>query len=227
MGTSSEFKLSDFIYLASQSPRRQELLAQMGVRFKLLLPETKTHSALRQELLALEALEAHQAPESAVQYVNRVTRLKYQAARLRANALGKRFDARAPILCADTTVCLDKRILGKPRSAKEAKEMISALSGRTHQVYTSVIMGRAGVIEQRLSRSRVSMGTWSSAQINAYVASKEWMGKAGGYAIQGQASSLISSISGSYSGIMGLPLFEVCEILRGMGLEPLKMHVEV
>lgn len=219
--------MSDFIYLASQSPRRQELLAQMGLRFKLLLPQGKTPATLERELLALEALEAHQPPESAVQYVQRVTRLKYEAARLRAQALGKRFDARAPILCADTTVCLDKKILGKPQNAKEARAMISALSGRTHRVYTSVVVGSGALVEQRLSRSRVTMSTWTSAQISAYVASKEWMGKAGGYAVQGKASSLIARIEGSYSGIMGLPLFEVCEILRGWGLEALNTDNEV
>jgi septum formation protein len=219
--------LSDFIYLASQSPRRQELLAQIGVRFKLLLPQAKTRAALLHELQALEALEAHQPEESALKYVQRVTRLKYQAAALRAQALGEKFDARAPILCADTTVCLGSTLLGKPQNAKEAQEMIGLLSGKAHRVYTSVIVGRGGLTQQRLSRSRVTMSTWSRSQIKAYVDSKEWMGKAGGYAIQGQASSLISSIEGSYSGIMGLPLFEVSEILRGFGVEPLKMPTEV
>jgi septum formation protein len=117
--------------------------------------------------------------------------------------------------------------LGKPQNAKEAQEMIGLLSGKAHRVYTSVIVGRGGLTQQRLSRSRVTMSTWSRSQIKAYVDSKEWMGKAGGYAIQGQASSLISSIEGSYSGIMGLPLFEVSEILRGFGVEPLKMPTEV
>ena len=105
--------------------------------------------------------------------------------------------------------------------------MISALSGRTHRVYTSVVVGSGALVEQRLSRSRVTMSTWTSAQISAYVASKEWMGKAGGYAVQGKASSLIARIEGSYSGIMGLPLFEVCEILRGWGLEALNTDNEV
>jgi septum formation protein len=219
--------LSDFIYLASQSPRRQELLSQIGVRFKLLLPQAKTRAALLQELQALEALEAHQPQESALKYVQRVTRLKYQAALLRAQALGQRFDARAPILCADTTVCLGSTLLGKPQNAKEAQEMIGLLSGKAHRVYTSVIVGRGGLTQQRLSRSRVTMSTWSRSQIKAYIESKEWMGKAGGYAIQGQASSLISSMEGSYSGIMGLPLFEVSEILRSFGVEPLEMPTEV
>lgn len=197
----------------------------MGVSFKLLLPQAKTHQALQEELSALEALEEHQAPESAVQYVERVTQLKYQAARLRASSWGKRFDERAPILCADTTVCLGRHILGKPRDAKEAKQMMAALSGQTHRVYTSVVLGNGKKVEQRLSRSWVKMAPWTPSQINAYVQSREWEGKAGGYAIQGKASSMISSIQGSYSGIMGLPVFEVCEILRSFGLEALKMGI--
>lgn len=214
--------MSDFLYLASQSPRRQELLAQMGVKFKLLLPDAKTPARLHEELQALEALEAYQAPESAVQYVQRVTQLKYQAARLRAQSLGAKFDERAPILCADTTVCLGQRLMGKPQDAKEAQAMIRALSGQTHRVYTSVIVGNSKKVVQRLSRSWVTMAPWSRSQMASYVDSKEWMGKAGGYAIQGKASSLISSIKGSYSGIMGLPVFEVSEVLRGFGVEVLR-----
>lgn len=217
--------MSAFVYLASQSPRRQELLAQMGVPFKPLLPESKNTRSLHAQLLALEALEALKPSESAIQYVQRVTRLKYQAARLRAQSLGSKFDASAPVLCADTTVCLSGRILGKPMDAKEAQEMIGALSGHTHRVYTSVMIGTEHQQQQRLSRSWVTMAPWSASQIKAYVASKEWQGKAGGYAIQGKASGMISSIKGSYSGIMGLPVFEVSQMLRSFGIEVLQNAV--
>ncbi len=214
--------MSAFIYLASQSPRRQELLLQMGVGFKLLLPQDTRAKVLAAQLLALEALEAQRPSESAVQYVQRVTLLKYQAARLRGQALGARFESNRPILCADTTVCLDGQILGKPRDAKEASAMMSALSGQTHRVYTSVVLGDAKGHVQCLSRSWVTMSAWSKAQIRAYVESEEWRGKAGGYAIQGKASSMIASIRGSYSGIMGLPVFEVSGMLRSFGLEVLQ-----
>ena len=217
--------MSAYVYLASQSPRRQELLHQMGVHFKPLLPESKNPRALDAQLLALEALEAPNSEESAVQYVQRVTRLKYQAARLRAHSLGSKFDAMAPVLCADTTVSLSGRILGKPMHAQEAQEMIHALSGHTHRVYTSVMIGTEDRQEQRLSRSWVTMAVWSASQIRAYVASNEWQGKAGGYAIQGKASGMISSIKGSYSGIMGLPVFEVSQMLRSFGLEVLQNAV--
>ena len=130
-----------FVYLASQSPRRQELLGQMGVHFKTLLPESNNAKALGEQLHALELLEAMKPAESAVQYVQRVTQLKYQAARLRGQALGTAFVASAPVLCADTTVSLSGRVLGKPKDAQEAQEMIRALSGQTHRVYTSVMIG--------------------------------------------------------------------------------------
>ncbi len=214
--------MSAFIYLASQSPRRQELLLQMGVGFKLLLPQDKNAKALAAQLLALEALEALRPCESAVQYVQRVTLLKHQAARLRGQALGARFELHRPILCADTTVCLDGQILGKPRDAKEASAMMRALSGQTHRVYTSVVLGDAKRHVQCLSRSWVKMSAWSKSQIRAYVDSDEWRGKAGGYAIQGKAASMIESIRGSYSGIMGLPVFEVSRMLRSFGHEVLQ-----
>ncbi|MEI6769479.1 MAG: Maf family protein [Betaproteobacteria bacterium] len=211
-----------FVYLASQSPRRQELLGQMGVHFKTLLPESNNAKGLNEQLHALELLEALNPAESAVHYVQRVTQLKYQAARLRGEALGAVFVASAPVLCADTTVSLSGRVLGKPKDAQEAQEMIRALSGQTHRVYTSVVIGTPKRHLQCLSRSWVSMVSWSPSQIRAYVASNEWAGKAGAYAIQGKASSMISSIKGSYSGIMGLPVFEVSQMLRSFGLEVLQ-----
>jgi septum formation protein len=194
----------------------------MGVGFELLLPHDKNAKALEAQLQALEALEAQRPSESAVQYVQRVTLLKYQAATLRGQALGARFESHRPILCADTTVCLQGQILGKPRDAKEARSMISRLSAQTHRVYTSVVLGDAKRHVQCLSRSWVTMSSWSNSQIRAYVDSDEWRGKAGGYAIQGKASSMIESIRGSYSGIMGLPVFEVSRMLRSFGHEVLQ-----
>jgi septum formation protein len=191
-----------FIYLASQSPRRQALLDQIGVVHQLLLPA---------DAEAAEALEAVLPHESALRYVKRVTRLKVLAAMAQ---IQQQSLISAPVLCADTTVVVDRHILGKPANASEAAQMLSLLSGKTHQVLTAVAIGHNQDIHLALSRSRVKFAPMTAADIQDYVASQEPMGKAGAYAIQGRASVFISHVSGSYSGIMGLPLYETAQLLK-------------
>ncbi|MEY3652173.1 MAG: hypothetical protein RL739_343 [Pseudomonadota bacterium] len=190
------------IYLASQSPRRQALLGQMGQHFELLLPDPSED---------VESLEATQAGESPRDYVQRVTALKLASAlnrwRLRGLSL-------APILCADTTVALGDAILGKPQNRRQARDMLSALSGKTHVVFTAIAAGTPTEMRHALSVSKVRFAAWSPGEIEAYLDSGEWDGKAGAYAIQGRAASHIAHIEGSYSGIMGLPVHETAELLK-------------
>lgn len=194
-----------FIYLASQSPRRRQLLEQLGVPLRTLLPD---------DAEAAEALEAVRPGEAPAAYVKRVTRLKLDDAvrRLRAQALPA-----APLLCADTTVALGRAILGKPRDALDAADMLRRLSGRTHRVITALAVQAGDARHEAMSDSRVRFASLSDADIAAYLASGEWQGKAGAYAIQGRAAAFIAHISGSYSGIMGLPLCETATILRLVG----------
>ena len=194
-----------FVYLASQSPRRQALLDQIGVAYQVLLPSDPA---------AAEALEAVLPQESALRYVKRVTRLKVQAAMRQIHQQSLPF---APVLCADTTVVLDGQILGKPANARQATDMLRLLSGKAHQVLTAVAIGHNQDIQLALSRSRVKFAPMTAADIQDYVASEEPMGKAGAYAIQGRASAFISHVSGSYSGIMGLPLYETTLLLKQIG----------
>ena len=191
-----------FVYLASQSPRRQALLDQIGVTYQVLLPTDPE---------AAEALEAVLPQESALRYVKRVTRLKVQAAMRQMHQQSLPF---APVLCADTTVVVDSQILGKPANATQATDMLSLLSGKTHHVLTAVAIGHNQAIHLALSRSRVKFAPMTATEIQDYVASLEPMGKAGAYAIQGRASAFISHVSGSYSGIMGLPLYETTLLLK-------------
>ncbi|MBW6494091.1 MAG: Maf family nucleotide pyrophosphatase [Burkholderiaceae bacterium] len=196
---------TDFVYLASKSPRRAELLRQIGVRFELLL-EPDEHAA--------EALEHTRPGEAPAAYVVRVTLAKAQAAaaRLAASTLPN-----GPILTADTTVVLGSRMLGKPATAAEAIAMLSELSGRTHGVLTAVALARGARIRHLVSRSRVRFGRITGAEIERYVAGGEPMDKAGAYAVQGEAARFIRCIDGSYSGIMGLPLYETARLLRDTG----------
>lgn len=199
-----------FIYLASQSPRRLQLLEQWGVQCELLLPDADEDA---------EALETVFSGETPAAYVSRVTRLKLEASLER---LGRRGLPPAPVLCADTTVALGRRILGKPTNADEARAMLSELSGRRHRVLTAVAVGLAGAGgEQRweaLSTSWVAFAPLSAAQIRRYADSGEPMGKAGAYAIQGRAALWTRHISGSYSGIMGLPAYETAQVLGAAGV---------
>ncbi len=203
-----------FIYLASQSPRRRQLLEQWGLRCELLLPDASEDAEALEEVLPGEAPAA---------YVQRVTGLKLDAAvqRLRRRGLPL-----APVLCADTTVALGRRILGKPADAAEAQAMLLSLMGRRHRVLTAVGLAKpsAPAVKraQALSTSWVEFAPVPVADIRRYVASGEPMGKAGAYAIQGQAALWVSHISGSYSGIMGLPAFETAQVFAelGMPLQP-------
>lgn len=196
-----------WIYLASQSPRRRQLLDQLGVAHRLLLPDDDEDA---------EGLELEWPGESPDDYVRRVTLAKWEAARQR---LARRQQGgggewpTGPILCADTTVAADGQILGKPRDAAHAARMLRQLSGRTHRVLTAVVVeGQA-----RLSVSAVSWRSLSDAEIERYIDSGEPMGKAGAYAIQSRAAAWTRHIEGSYSGIMGLPLFETAELLKPLG----------
>jgi septum formation protein len=191
-----------FIYLASQSPRRRQLLEQIGVHHKPLLADADEDA---------EALEAEIAGELPAHYVERVTRAKLDAARRR---LARRRLPLAPILCADTTVALGRRLLGKPRDAAQAIETLALLAGRTHRVITAVALWDERQTRLALSTSRVRFAAMPSAAIERYVASGEAFGKAGAYAIQGPIAAWIESIEGSYSGIMGLPLYETAQLLR-------------
>jgi septum formation protein len=198
--------MPDFIYLASQSPRRRQLLDQIGVRHELLLPGADEDA---------EALEMRSGDEPPLNYVERVTRLKLEAALARLERQGMR---PAPVLCADTTVFLGERILGKPADACDATETLMALSARSHQVATAVALGWQGRMAVRVSVSTVWFAPLSREAVKAYVAGGECFGKAGAYAIQSAAAAWISRIEGSYSGIMGLPLFEVSELLQACEL---------
>ena len=198
---------ADFVYLASQSPRRAQLLEQLGVRYQRLAPAPGEDT---------EALEAVLGKESPVAYVKRVTRLKLDVASERAKRQGL---APAPILCSDTTVALGRSILGKPENAAEATRMLRQLSGATHRVLTAVAVQQGRRRTEALSISRVTFAPMTTAQIRSYVASGEPMGKAGAYAVQGRVAMYISHISGSYSGIMGLPLHETAWLLRAAGLK--------
>lgn len=194
----------DFIYLASQSPRRSQLLTQLGIRHELLLAGDD------EDAEALEVVVPNEAPKT---YVQRVTLLKLEAAMKRLKARGL---AAAPVLCADTTVALGRNILGKPADAKDAERMLKALAGQTHRVLTSVAVGHGRKRVQLCSESRVQFAEMRPSQIRDYVASGEPMGKAGAYAVQGRAAAYISHISGSYTGIMGLPLFETSQLLKAL-----------
>lgn len=197
--------MADFIYLASQSPRRRQLLDQLGVRYELLLPDASEDA---------EGLEVVLAGESPASYVQRVTLLKLDSALAR---LKRRGLVPAPVLCSDTTVALGRTIYGKPKDAMDAARMLAELAGRTHRVLTAVAVGTARKQKALLSTSRVSFAPLSKKEIAAYVASGEPMGKAGAYAVQGKAAGFIDRIAGSYSGIMGLPLYETAQLLRSFG----------
>jgi septum formation protein len=216
-----------FIYLASQSPRRAELLAQLGIAHQLLLAD-ETEDA--------ESLEAVRGSEVPAAYVPRVTQLKLQAAVARAQQRGLwgnvgtgLGDVTAmpvpPILCADTTVALGRTIYAKPIDTKDAARMLADLSGRTHRVLTAVGVAwqKEGQLQTalRVSESKVTFADLTRQDIAAYIASGEPFGKAGSYGVQGKAAAFIAKITGSYSGIMGLPLFDTAQLLRGAGFKGL------
>jgi septum formation protein len=195
-----------FIYLASQSPRRRQLLDQLGVAHELLLPGADEDA---------EALEDTRTGELPHAYVQRVTALKLDAAVARWRARGL---APAPILCADTTVALGRRILGKPADAADARRMLALLAGRTHRVLTAVAVQQGRRRHEALSVSRVRFAALPPALIERYIASGEPFGKAGAYAVQGPIAAWIECLRGSHSGVMGLPLHETRCVLEAAGL---------
>ncbi len=197
--------MTDFIYLASQSPRRRQLLEQLGVRHELLLPDPGEDT---------ESMEAALPGEAPARYVRRVTGLKLDAALAR---LKRRGLPPAPVLCSDTTVALGRTIFGKPENDAEATRMLRELSGRTHRVLTAVAVQQGRTRREAMSDSRVTFERLTPAQVKAYVAGGEPRGKAGAYAIQGRAAAHISRIAGSHSGIMGLPMHETAQLLRAFG----------
>ncbi|OGA65039.1 MAG: septum formation protein Maf [Betaproteobacteria bacterium RIFCSPLOWO2_12_FULL_65_14] len=191
------------IYLASRSPRRRELLAQIGVRYHLLLFRSRPDSPADVDETVLEA----ETPDA---YVERVARAKAEAGwkllRLRNLPL-------APVLAADTTVALAGTILGKPADRKEAAEMLAQLSGQRHEVLSAVALKRDDWLECLLSRSEVQFKKLSADEIAQYAATGECDDKAGAYAIQGRAARFVAELHGSYSGVMGLPLYETAQLL--------------
>ena len=190
-----------FVYLASQSPRRSQLLV------------ANTDADLGEDAEAIEVVHGQEAPAV---YVQRVTALKLDAAVARHQRRGL---PAAPILCSDTTVALGREILGKPEDEADAARMLKSLSGTTHRVLTAVAVAHGRKRVAALSVSRVRFDVLSPVMVRAYVASGEPMGKAGAYAVQGRAAAFIAHISGSYSGIMGLPMFETAQLLRQAGVK--------
>lgn len=182
------------IILASQSPRRAELLRQVGVAFEIRVADVD------------ERVRSGETPSD---YVRRVALAKAEAVQARAPTL--------PVLAADTAVVINGRILGKPDDRDDALGMLAQLSGRTHEVLSGVAL-LTDKPAFRLSVSRVSFRPLSPGEAAAYWATGEPADKAGAYAVQGLAAAFIERIEGSYSGIMGLPLFETLELLRGAGL---------
>lgn len=197
------------IYLASKSPRRRALLRQIGVDFELLLLREHTERGpdVSEEVFANEQPTA---------YVERVTMEK--AAFALKTMQWRKLPTR-PILSADTTVTIDSRILGKPANAAEAAQMLQQLSGRTHQVLTSVVVIHELQFWQVTNASEVTFQTLSDNMIRTYCATAEPYDKAGGYGIQGFAAVFIKRINGSHSGIMGLPLFETAQLLQQAGID--------
>jgi len=194
--------MKNFVYLASQSPRRRQLLEQIGVQYELLLATPEEDA---------ESLELVLPNEVPLAYVKRVTQLKLEAAVQRMKQRGL---PNAPVLCADTTVALGRSILGKPENAGDALRILKMLSGQTHRVLTAVALASGRKRVSAVSISQVTFASMSLAEMKNYIATGEPMGKAGAYGVQGAAAAYISQIKGSYTGIMGLPLFETAQLLK-------------
>ena len=192
------------IYLASQSPRRRELLKQIGINYELLLTRADTSRSI-------DVDETPHVDEQPEHYVRRVCQAKAEAGyRVLANRNLPNF----PVLAADTTVTLDGKIFGKPDNPELAAKMLRQLSGREHQVYSAVAIAFENRVEVALSTSTVRFTTLREDRIRRYLLTREYADKAGGYAIQGQAGAFVEYLSGSYSGVMGLPLFETIQLLQ-------------
>ena len=201
----------DFVYLASGSPRRRELLQQIGISFRVVA------AAVDETALPGEAPTA---------YVARLAVAKadagWKSSRNAADLTSIPDAANIPVLAADTAVILDGRILGKPTDGQDAEYMLRQLSGRTHEVLTAIALRTADGIHSRISRSEVSFRSIAAAEAQAYWETGEPCDKAGAYAIQGRAAIFIADLRGSYSGVMGLPLFETAELLSQAGIVPLE-----
>lgn len=189
------------VYLASASPRRRELLTQIGVRFSVVRVECE------------ESIGADEEPEAYVQ------RVALDKARAGWNAVQP---VEAPVLGADTEVVLDGRVLGKPRDRDHGMAMLGTLAGRTHEVLSAVALVQDGAEKVVLQRNRVTMRNMSAQELAAYWETNEPCDKAGGYAVQGLAAVFIERLEGSYSGVMGLPLFETAQLLADFDISILK-----
>jgi len=195
------------LYLASQSPRRRELLKQIGVGFEILLMRNDPRRGVDVDETPLP----EEVPEH---YVRRICEAK---AIMGWTVLKRRNLPERPVLAADTAVTLDGRIFGKPRNAEHAAEMLRQLPGRAHQVYSAVAVAEGNRVEVALSVSTVRFAELDRERIGHYLATNEYADKAGAYAIQGYAAAFIEHLAGSYSGVMGLPLFETAQLLRDFG----------
>ena len=198
---------TNIIYLASKSPRRRELLKQIGVHYELLM--------MRELSPRVDVDEVPLRDESAHAYVQRIVMLKAAVA---AKVMRERRLPLRPILTADTTVTMDGDVLGKPVDRDDAVRMLKRLAGESHQVLTAVAVVADGEVKHVLSTSFVAFAPLSDEEIKRYVDSGEPMDKAGGYAVQGLAAKFIAKLSGSYSGVMGLPLYETATLLRQCGI---------
>jgi septum formation protein len=195
------------IYLASQSPRRRELLKQIGINFETLL----LRSSLSRRVDVDETPRTDESPEA---HVQRVCQEKVNAGWM---LLQFRNLLPLPVLAADTSVILDGKIIGKPQDREQAAATLRVLSGRQHQVLSAVAVSFEERTEMRLSISKVTMATLNEERIRRYILTSEPLDKAGAYGIQGHAAAFIQHIEGSYSGVMGLPLFETAELLKIFG----------
>jgi septum formation protein len=198
--TPDKTSVAPVIYLASRSPRRVELLKQIGILCVTLPADID---------------ETQNLNESSIDYVMRLARQKAEACSQALNSEQRL----SPILAADTTVVLDEQVLGKPEDDNDARLILTRLSGRVHQVHTAVALAFNNQIEVVLSTTVVEMMDLSVAQIEAYIASGDHRDKAGSYGIQGAAGAWIKRIEGSYTGVMGLPLYETAALLRKCDLE--------
>ena len=198
---------TNIIYLASKSPRRRELLKQIGVQFELLM--------MREQSPRGDVDEVPLAGEAPLVYVERIVLLK---AAMAMKAMRERRLPLRLILTADTTVTIDGEVLGKPLDRDHAASMLTRLSGRSHEVLTAIAVASDREIKHAVTTSTVSFATLSAEEIKRYVDSGEPMDKAGGYAVQGLAAKFISTLEGSYSGVMGLPLYDTTMLLRQCGL---------
>ena len=197
------------IYLASRSPRRRELLKQIGVSFELvLLREDPRRGA------DVDETPLHDEP--ARNYALRIARTKAEVA---AEQIMRRGLLAYPVLAADTTVVLDQEIIGKPADAEDAERILSRLAGREHRVLTAIAVATRDHVDTRVSDSAVEFRALTPDEIRRYVATGEALDKAGAYAVQGRAAAFVTRMSGSYSGIMGLPLAEAAELLQRFGVD--------